>query len=221
MESWIAVIQQAELFMNLRTEDIKALLVGLQAKKKRYAKGEFLFYAGEEIRHIGIVLSGAVHVVQEDYWGNRNILAQIQPGGMFGEAFACLPGSLSTVGAVAAEESEVMRVRIDDILHCHMAAQQEQLVMNLLALVARRNLLLTQKIRCVSQRSTRRKIMTYLSDEARRQGDSSFSIPFNRQELADFLSVDRSAMSAELSKMQREGLISYRRDTFTLYSGEA
>lgn len=218
MEAFLPIIQHAPLFQGVTLTDIQQLLPQMAVQRKKYRKGQFVFCVGDDMDHISIVLSGLVHILQEDYWGNRNILTQVTPGGMFGEAFACLPDSISTVDVLAVEDTELMEIHVSAILHAGtvLSAAQEQLTMNLLAMLARRNKELTEKIRYMSQRSTRQKLMFYLSAEARRQGTTTFTLPYNRQQLADFLSVDRSAMSAELSKMQKEGLISYSRNEFTL-----
>lgn len=165
-----------------------------------------------------MVLDGAVHIIQEDYWGNRNILSQIPAGFFFGEAFACLPESLATVDVVAASDAVIMQVYVGNILHAGqvLTPDQARFTGNLLGLMAEKNRLLTEKMRYLTQRSTRQKIMLYLSDMARQKGKATFVLPFNRQQMADFLSVDRSALSAELSKMKKEGLIDYHKDKFTL-----
>ncbi len=222
MNEFLPIIQHAPLFQGLRMEEIQDLLPHMAVQKKTYQKGQFVFFVGDDMDHISIVLSGLVHILQEDYWGNRNILTQVPPGGMFGEAFACLPESISTVDVLAVEDTELMEIHVSGIIHAGtvLSAAQEKMTMNLLAMLARRNKELTEKIRYMSQRSTRQKLMFYLSAEARRQGTATFTLPYNRQQLADFLSVDRSAMSAELSKMQKEGLVSYNRNQFALKERE-
>lgn len=218
LNSFLPVIQHSELFAGIPAEEISKILDGMKAYKQTYAKGNFIWYAGDPIGQIGIVLSGMVHILQEDYWGNRNILSQMRPGSLFGEAFACIPDASSTVDVVAVEPTEVLFINVNSIIHAGqvLTRPQERVALNLLAIMARRNRELTQKIRYMSQRSTRQKLMFYLSEEALRQGSPSFTLPFNRQQLADFLSVDRSAMSAELSRMKKEGLIEYHKDQFIL-----
>lgn len=218
MHHFLPVIQHSELFDHIQEEDIGKLLDAMDVRKRTFEKGNFILYAGDTIEQIGIVLSGTLHILQEDYWGNRNILSQIRPGGLFGEAFACLPDVKSTVDVIAMEDTDVLFINITSIIHAGqiLTKPQERVALNLLAIMSRRNMQLTQKIRYMSQRSTRQKLMFYLSEEALRQGSPSFTLPFNRQQLADFLSVDRSAMSAELSKMKKEGLIDYHKDKFLL-----
>lgn len=219
MDLFLQAMKASGLFMSLPDEKILAVLKTMAIRRKTYDKGSFVFYAGDAIAELGLVLRGTVHIVQEDYWGNRNILAQIRPGGIFGEAFACLPGAVATVDVAVVEAAEIMFIGVNRIFRDGLALpEQEQVVMNLLAILARRNMMLTEKIRYMSQRSTRQKLMFYLSAEAKRHGSPAFTLPFNRQQLADFLSVDRSAMSAELSKMKKDGLLEYHKNNFVLKS---
>lgn len=140
---------------------------------------------------------------------------------MFAEAFASLPGACSAVDVMAVEKSDILFIDLRHVLggRTTLTESQKTLAANLLAVLAGKNLVLTEKIRYMSQRSTRQKLMAYLSHEARKRGKDTFSIEFNRQQLADFLSVDRSAMSAELGRMKRDGLIDYNKELFTLHHG--
>ena len=218
MEQYLSLIETSPLFHGVAEADVLPLLQRLKVRKKKYEKGEFLFYSGDAVPYIGLVLEGAVHIIQEDYWGNRNIPSQISAGFFFGEAFACLPDAPATVDVVAASDAVIMQVYVGNILHAGqvLTPDQARFTGNLLGLMAEKNRLLTEKMRYLTQRSTRQKIMLYLSDMARQKGKATFVLPFNRQQMADFLSVDRSALSAELSKMKKEGLIDYHKDKFTL-----
>ena len=219
MNQNVTVLKKLPLFLGINEKEIDVLLKDMGSRVRSYDKGNFIFYAGDEVHALGIVLHGSVHIIQEDYWGNRNILAYIPAGGMFAEAFASLPDARSAVDVVAVEKSEVLFINLRYILggHTTLTESQKTLAANLLAVLAGKNLVLTEKIRYMSQRSTRQKLMAYLSHEARKRGKDTFSIEFNRQQLADFLSVDRSAMSAELGRMKRDGLIDYNKETFTLF----
>ena len=205
MEQYLSLIETSPLFHGVAEADVLPLLQRLKVRKKKYEKGEFLFYSGDAVPYIGLVLEGAVHIIQEDYWGNRNILSQIPAGFFFGEAFACLPDAPATVDVVAGPDAVIMQVYVGNILHAGqvLTPDQARFTGNLLALMAEKNRLLTEKIRYLTQRSTRQKIMLYLSDMARKKEKATFVLPFNRQQMADFLSVDRSALSAELSKMKK------------------
>lgn len=220
MEKFLSIFERTALFQQVPKTDILLLLHDMQARLQRYTKGNFIFFTGDHIRHVGIVLSGAAHIVQEDYWGNRNIVAHLTPSQMFGEAFACQPDMATTVSVVSTDVTEVLFIDVFRIWRCRSraAVSQERVMMNLLAILARKNMFLTRKIHYLSQRSMRKKLMFYLSEEATRQGAAHFSLPFNRQELADFLAVDRSALSSELSKMKKEGLIDYYKRDFVLKS---
>ena len=213
METYIPLLKQTALFNGVNEKETEALLQHMEAKKRRFDKGNFVFYAGDNINVIGIMLSGLAH-----YWGNRNILTTIQPGQLFGEAFAALPEAKAVVDVIIIEKGEILFISVDSLMNSENAlpSAARKVLRNLMGLLAQKNLLLAQKIRYISQRSTRQKLMAYLSDEARTHRASAFTIPFNRQQLADFLSVDRSAMSAELSRMKKDGLIDYKKDEFTL-----
>ena len=218
MEEYISLLKNTDLFKGVEEAAIGPLLQSMGARKRHFNKGNFVFYAGDDINTISIVLSGSCHIVQEDYWGNRNILTLVQKGQLFGEAFAALPSAQAIVDVVVVEEGDILFLSIDSLMRSDtsLPAEARSVLRNVMGLLAGKNILFTKKIRYISQRSTRQKLMAYLSDEARRLGSSSFTIEFNRQQLADFLSVDRSAMSAELSRMQKDGLIKYHKDEFTL-----
>lgn len=178
--------------------------------------GSAVFLAGSPVRSVGIVCEGAVRIVRDDFWGNRTILAQLAAGELFGETFACAGVPEIPVGVYAAEDSRILMIDYRRILGtCSRSCPfHGKLVENMLAILAEKNLLLNQKNEILSARSTRDKLMGYLSFQARKNGASRFSIPFSRQELADYLCVERSAMSAELGRMRREGLLDFRKNHF-------
>ena len=181
-------------------------------------KGADCFFSGQHIARFGIVLSGQVQVVQDDYYGNRSILAHIGPGNLFGESFA--NGDIETlpVSVIATADSELL------FIDCHKLASpcsracvfHGKLIHNMLRIVSMKNVVLTQKLEFTSKRTTREKLLSYLSFEAQKTGGSSFLIPYNRQELADYLFVDRSAMSAELSKLRNDGILKFDKNRFEL-----
>ena len=177
-----------------------------------------MFSSGDSAHFVGVVLSGSVHVLQEDYWGNRTILAHIPPGGLFGEAFSCAETDSLPVSVAAAEKSEVLFIDYKQIITtCTSACMFHMaLIKNMMKLLAQKNIMLTQKMEIITHRTTRERLLAYLSAQAIKAGKSHFTIPFNRQQLADYLSVERSAMSTELSKMQSDGLIRTDRSKFEL-----
>lgn len=218
MENLQKILKKSSLFAGIDDADILPMIKCLGARKKSCPKDSFIFYAGDTLKAVGIVLSGTVHVLQEDYWGNRNILAIVPASGIFGEAYACVPGITSNVSIYVKSTAEILFIDVEKILRVcpHTCSFHERLAANLLVVVAGKNILLTRKIQYLSQRTTRQKLMAFLSDEAQHRGKSSFTIEFNRQQLADFLSVDRSAMSSELGRMKEDGLIDFERNDFVL-----
>ena len=163
-------------------------------------------------------LEGTVQVVSDDYWGERQILAGFRKGQLFGEAYACMEKTPLMVSALAVEETQVLMLNAHRVLQtCTSACDfHRRLVENLVAILAKKNLTLTRKIDQVSKKTIRGKVLAYLSSEASQQNSSDITIPFNRQQLAEYLAVDRSALSAELSKMQKEGMIQYKKNHFIL-----
>ena len=191
------------LFQNILPEDIPVMLKRLHAYTKSYQKEEYIRHAGDPADFIGIVESGSIHVLQDDYYGNRNITASISEGSLFGEAFVCAGIPHLPVDIVAAEDCTIMFLKGKKLLNtCDNGCKfHHTLIRNLLGIVAQNNMYLNQKIKYTSRKTTREKLMAYLTDQAKMKGSNDFTIPFNRQELADYLGVERSAMSAELGKL--------------------
>ena len=218
MENFTDILNSCPLFYNIQKNDIQTLISCLYAVKKQFKKNSFIFVPEDKADSIGIVLLGTVDILREDFWGNRAILTRIEPGGLFGEAFSCAQVEKLPVSAMAVEDSEVFLLNCGRILtSCASACGfHTQLIQNLVRILANKNIMLTQKLEHVTQRTTREKLLSYLSEQGRINKSNIFDIPFNRQELADYLSVDRSSMSAELSKMQNENLLRFNRNHFEL-----
>lgn len=221
MEHHLPLIGRSPLFANIDAADLTPMLQCLGARKRTFPKGSYLFRVGDRTTAMGIMLEGSVRLEKEDYWGNRTILASFGPGQSFAEVYACEPGLPLDLNVVAAEDALVllMDVRRVTSLCSASCAFHARLVRNLLGIVARRAHALTRKIEHTSQRTTRAKLLSYLSDQAKAAEASRFAIPFDRQELADYLSVDRSAMCAELSRMRKEGIIDFHKNVFELGEG--
>lgn len=205
------------LMQGLNEQEISLILNCLQAKIKKYEKGETIFQEGEKIEEIGIIFSGTVTVQRNDYWGNRSIVALLGEMDVFGETFACL-NQASDVQVIAEEASEILFLQVNRVLTtCPSSCQfHNRLIRNLLEICARKNYQMNVKVDILSQKTTREKLLTFLSRQAIRLGKQQFEIPFNRQQLADYLSVDRSAMTVELGKLKREGIIDFQKNVFTL-----
>ncbi len=218
MEKILDTLAATRLFAGIRREDMPKLLACLSAVTARYAKNQPVFPAGEPTRRFGVVLSGQVQVTQDDYYGNRSILARFGAGELFAESFACAQAAPLPVGVSAAAESDVLLIDCRKLsAPCAQAcAFHTQLIRNLMGILAEKNIALTRKIELTGRRTTRGKLLAYLTAEAGKAGSPRFEIPFNRQELADYLAVERSAMSAELSKLQKNGVLRYRKNRFEL-----
>lgn len=206
------------LFSGISIDDVQTLLQCLPTEICSYEKGGVIAMAGDAVGAVGLVVSGSVCVQQEDFWGNRTIMSLVEPGGLFSESFACAGLAELPVTVTAAEKSRVLFADCRRILTtCPSACQfHTELIKNMVQIVARENIMLTRKIEYMSRRTTRAKLLCYLSANATEMESEFFEIPFNRQELADYLAVDRSALSAELSKMRREGILDFNKNAFRL-----
>lgn len=218
MKKYIPVLKRTKLFSGVTEDEISAMLGCLQAKLYSYKKGEYVFRQGEYIENITILLEGNLHIQNDDYWGNRSIINIIGIGEMFGEAYATPDSGVLLNDVIAVEDSTVIFFNIRRILTvCSSTCKfHSMVVQNLFFAISEKNQKLVQKIGHMSKRSIKEKLISYLSEEAKRQNSATFTIVFNRQQLADFLSVDRSAMSKELCKMRDEGLLTFEKNKFTL-----
>ena len=218
MEEFLSTIRSAPLFSGVSEAELTAMLACLKAEKKDFPKEAFVLRAGDTAESIGLVLTGTVLVIQEDIWGNRNILSKAGLGQTFAAAYACAPGSRLNVSVVAETPVTVLFLKVKRILTvCPSACSyHSRIIRNLLGELAGKNLQFSEKLTHVGQRSTRSKIMSYLSAEAQRLGTYELDIPFSRQQLADYLGVERSGLSQELGKMKKDGLLDYRKSHFVL-----
>ncbi|MBQ4088998.1 MAG: Crp/Fnr family transcriptional regulator [Clostridia bacterium] len=218
MEKYFEIIANSSLFSEINQENLLPMLSCLGARTQTIAKGAPIFNEGEPVSCMGMVLEGSVRIERTDYYGNRSIIASISPGELFAEMFACAGIKTLPVSAVSVTDSTIMLMDVQRILTtCSSACTFHKiLIENLLRSVASKNLSLNSKIHCMSQRTTREKILSYLDECAKRASSPEFTIPFDRQGLADYLGVERSAMSAELSRMKKEGLIDTKGSYFRL-----
>ncbi len=211
-------LSRTSLFQGLNSEQVSAVLDCLNCRPKKYAKGQIILRAGDRAEAMGLVLTGSVNIENNDAWGNRSILDNIGPGEIFAETYSCLPEEPMLVDVAAAESTQLLLLSASKVLFpCDSACPHHMaLIRNLLTLTARKNLSLSRRILYTSSKSIRGKLLSYLSAQASLQQSNRFSIPFNRQQLADFLGVDRSALCTELGKMRRENLIECEKNRFVL-----
>lgn len=212
------VLIRCPLFEGLTLETIDTLLGCITPQYKNYEKSAWVLMEGDELRSIGVVLSGVLHTIQDDYWGNRTIVSRIEPGNLFGESFICGGVKESPVSIIAVEASEILLLDFTRIIGiCSSAcAFHSKLIKNMISNLAQQNMSLMEKIEYITQRNTRSKLLSYFSSLAKREKSNRIEIPFNRQELADYLSVDRSALSAELCRMRDEGLLWFHKNKFQI-----
>ncbi len=218
MKKYLPVLKKCPLFCDIAEEDLLRMLTCLGAKVSAFDKKFTIFAEGAPAVHIGIMLSGTAQVVQVDYYGNRSILSNLTPSEVFAEAFACAEVPTLPVSVIAGEPCEVMLIDCRHILHTceNHCGFHQRLIFNLMKDLASKTILFHQRIEVTSKRTTREKLLTYLSMQAKKAGSQSFDIPFDRQELADYLEVDRSGLSSELGKLQREGILETHKHHFIL-----
>lgn len=203
------------LFHAVEPKNLPSLLAAMQALERNCAKGEIVLQAGAHTNRLYLVLSGGVTVENHDAWGNRAILGHVAPGEVFAETYACLPEQPMMVSATASQDTALLSLNTTALLE-QCCPQSELILTNLLRITAGKNLALSRRIFYTSSKTIRGRLLSYLSDQAVLQGSFTFSIPFDRQQLADYLGVDRSALSNELSKLRREGLLITRKNCFSL-----
>ena len=215
MDKGTMMLLRCPLFQGIDGAEVPDLLHSLNASARRAARGELLWSAGDPVSAMGIVLAGRVQITRADWRGNRSVLTSVGPGEMFGEAFVCAGVETSPVDVAAAEDSMLLLLdarRLTDV----QGRGARRLLVNLLRLSAEKNLILSEKLAILARRSTRERLLEYLGREAQRQGGPEIVIPYDRQELADFLEVDRSGLSTEIGKLTREGKLECRKNRFLL-----
>lgn len=218
MEQYLFVLRNTPFFQGMTEEEILSVLHCVSATVIERKKGEYIFRVGDSTENMGLVLSGAVLSVQEDLWGHRNIMHRTGVGEYFAEPFAATPGSLLNVSVVAEEDAKIMLLGMGRLLKAcpNACAHHGRLIRNLVSVMSQKMLSMNDKITHMAKRSTRDKILSYLSAESMRQGKLNFTIPYDRQQLADYLCVERAAMTVELGKLQREGYLKTNRSYFEL-----
>lgn len=219
MKEYVSILKHTRLFSGVGEEEIDAMLGCLQARVGTYQKGEYVCRQGEYLSHLMVLVEGNLHIQRDDYWGNRSIVSRVGIGELFGEAYASPDSGNLMNDVVAVEKSTVLLLDVKRVLTvCSSACRFHSLVVqNLFFAISEKNRGLVQKLDYMSRRTTREKLLSYLSEEVKKQNSASITLPFNRQQLADYLSVDRSAMSNELCKMRDEGLLEFEKNRFRLF----
>lgn len=212
------IILKSKIFKNIEENEVDLLLKCINNYRKTFKKGEIILREGEKTEYMGIVLTGSVVVERADLWGNNTVLGVISPGGIFAETYAILNDEPLMINVYANENTEILFLRANDMFKtCEKSCNfHDQLILNLIRIASFKNLNLSRKILHTGPKTIRGKLLSFFSEWVKKENSLSFSIPYNRQQLADYLSVDRSAMSNELSKMQKEGILEFKKNKFKI-----
>lgn len=215
----INAIKNSIIFKDIDEKDILPMLGCLSPTKKSYKKGSYILNQGEYIDFVCLIISGSVRIENIDIWGNRKIMSELTKSDIFAESYACVTNEPLMVDAIASSDCVILTMNMNKVMTtCPSSCNfHNKLIKNMLSVFAMKNIAFTRKIEHITQKNTREKVLSYLNYMSSKFGSTSFEIPFNRQQLADYLSVERSALSSELSKMQADGLISYKKNKFTLH----
>ncbi len=213
----IEILRDNLLFRGMDAKEIEACLKALSARTQRYPKDAAILRAGDNAERMGIVLRGSVTVESNDIWGNCTILSHVSAGGFFAETYACLEDAVMLVDVVANEDCEVLFLRIGDMQNAPAEkGWRAKITKNLLTVSMHKNLALAGRSFHTAPKSIRGKILSYLNTISIQKRSQEFDIPFDRQQLADYLNVERTALSKELGRMRADGLIRFRRNHFVL-----
>lgn len=211
-------LSQTLFFHGISEEKIKELLQSLKSHIKTFDKGDTIYQAGDTVQALGLILSGSVNIENDDVWGNKSLISHVGAGHIFAETYACIPDQPLMVRVVSAEKTKILFLNVAQFIDSQKndGGCYHQLLKNLLQITSRKNLELSRRILHTSSKSVRGRLISYFSEQAIVHGSDQFTIPLNRQQLADYLGVDRSALSNELSKMQKDQLLTYHKNTFFL-----
>ena len=218
MEQFYSVIEKCPLFNGISLSEIKGMQGCLNGHILDMKKGQPILREGDPTTQLGVILSGSVQIIREDYYGDRSVLNHIGPSQIFGEAYAFSDAQALPVSVLPVQDGKVLMMDSRRIASCCSNACHfhNQLIFNLLRLVANKSLMLHQKIEFTSKRTTKEKLLSYLMYQAKLQNSSSFTIPFDRQALADYLEVDRSGLSVQISKLRQAGILESDKNYFKL-----
>lgn len=222
MDKYCAVLQKSPLFHGFSEEDLQHSLTCWGGSVKTYGRHEIIYPEGARVSQIGVILEGFVDTILEDYWGNRTLLRRFQEGQLFADSFIVAKEQAMPFTAVSASDTVVLMLSYQKMLEpCErICDMHKRLVDNLLTITAKNNIMLLRKITLLTKRTVREKLMGFLSSEARKAGSNQFRLLLNRQELADYLAMDRSTLSSELSKMHREGILTRDKNMITIHREE-
>ncbi|MEE1229127.1 MAG: Crp/Fnr family transcriptional regulator [Lachnospiraceae bacterium] len=211
-------LSQVDMFRAVTKEEFHEIKEHVKWNQKSYKKGEIIFYAGDETDYMGIVTEGSVNIENNDLWGNRSIIGHVEEGEIFGETYALLANEPMMVDVIASEKSQILFINLRALISSDndKFSWQAKVKNNLLIAAVNKNRVLSNRIFQTSPKTIRGKVSVFLTNISIQKKSRNFDIPFDRQELADYLNVDRSALSKELGKMKREGLLDFSKNHFKI-----
>jgi CRP-like cAMP-binding protein len=218
MKNIFPILSASPLFAGVGAQDFETMLNCLGARVQAFERDETVYAEGDAVSEIGLVVSGRLHLMKSDIWGNNAIVTEITPPEMFAESVVCGGLGRVPVSVIAKEPSQVLFIDYKKIVTtCQSSCVfHSKLIHNMIGVLARKNIMMSAKMAHITKRTTKEKLLSYLDEQARQKSSKVFDIPYNRQELADYLSVERSALSAEMSKLKAEGIIDYKKNHFDL-----
>ncbi len=220
MEKYLDILRQSQLFSKMTDKEILIAANCIGAKIKTYKNNENILLIGDKITSLGMIIEGGAIISRDDFWGNTSIMSKLSPPQLFGISYALSTSGLSEVNVVAEKDTKVMYFTIDRIFNssCAEVEINNKMIKNLVKVLADKNIQFSSKIEHISKRKMRDKILSYLSEVSQKKKSNSFTIPFSRQQLADYLCADRSALSNELGNLRDEGVIEFKKNHFKLYN---
>jgi len=219
LKKFSGAFREIPLFEHIEAENLLHMLPCVNARVKHYRRGEIILLTGDKVRDIGVILSGSAQVLKEDLDGNRNIYANLQKTDIFAETFAYAGIEKSPVSVVATADADVLLLDFRRTISVckNLCTFHSQLIENMLRLTARKNIEMSNKISCLGRRTTEEKAEAFLTLQMETSGENPFTIPFSRAQMADYLCVDRSALSAVLCRMRDEGKLRFTKNRFELF----
>ena len=216
-------LKNALIFHSMTEKETDEALCALNANEKKYPKGAAVLHSGDTTEQMGLVLEGSVTIENNDIWGNKTILSHVGTGEFFAETYGLLADEPLLVDVVTNEKSRILFLRIGSLRNINISGEPwaYKLISNLLTISMHKNLTLSGRSFHTSPKTIRGRVMSYLNTISLRTGKVQFDIPFDRQQMADYLNVERTALSKELAKMESDGLLRFRKNHFELLAPDS
>ncbi len=222
METYYPVLKKCALFRRIEENKLGSLIQCLGAQVRSFQAEDYIFFAGDEINYVGIVMSGIIEIMKENLAGNRHIVAFLGPADLFAEGIVCTLRRISPVTVRVKEDAKVMFIPYERVIKsCGNSCDFHiSLIQNMMVVLGEKNVNLNRKLELLTLKGMREKLASYLMNEATERNASMFQIMLNRTELADYLNVARTSMCRELARMKDEGLIDFYGNSFKIINKE-